>query len=220
MYLTLEISGLLIVEIWFSNIANMKSSSMAKQTAMAKQQASTSSSSKSKNPSNKSEDSPKIKSNSQMASSGKKQHGWSTGCIATTLTGQPCKGACEHPYVPLCDACMKNGDPSIAVVPHHRFGKMLVAKRDLPKGYKMALWGDIIADSKMPEDDREWGFETADGWFINPCKYPTSQPQFCQCPGPNEKITVIFGQPHLMMENLEGKKKVHKVELIIIIGFS
>lgn len=136
------------------------------------------------------------------------QHNWSTGCIGTTLKGGRCEEQVNHPYVPFCDRCMKNGDPSISIVPHPRFGKCLIANRDLPKGYRMALWGDVISDAKMPEDDREWGFETADGWFINPRKYQIgSQPQFCQCPGPNEKVTVTFATPHLMMEDLKGKKK-------------
>jgi len=103
---------------------------------------------------------------------------------------------------------MKNGDPSLEIVPHPRFGKMLIAKRDLPKGYKMALWGDVVKDHDMPEEDREWGFETADGWFINPKQYQKgAQLQFCQCPGPNEKVTVTFARPCLMMEDMSGKKK-------------
>merc|ERR1712194_727095 len=82
------------------------------------------------------------------------------------------------------------------------------AKRDLPKGYRMALFGDVTSNEEMPDPDREWGFETADGWFINPRKHMKgAQLQFCQCPGPNEKVTVTFASPHLMMENMAKKTK-------------
>merc|ERR1712194_954600 len=70
-------------------------------------------------------------------------------------------------------------------------------------GYRMALFGDVTSNEEMPDPDREWGFETADGWFINPRKHMKgAQLQFCQCPGPNEKVTVTFASPHLMMENM------------------
>ncbi len=53
-------------------------------------------------------------------------------CISTDLQGRPCTSKQGAKNVPYCDVCMKKGDPSMAVVPHPRFGKMLIAKRDLP----------------------------------------------------------------------------------------
>lgn len=66
---------------------------------------------------------------------------------------------------------------------------MCVAKRELPKKYYFALFGDLTFGKDMPDDDKEWGFETQEGNFVNPTKFGGSQAQFCQCPGPNEKVS-------------------------------
>ena len=58
----------------------------------------------------------------------------------------------------------------------------------------------------MPDDDKEWGFENADGDFINPVKCPGAQTQFSQCPGPNEKVTLTFAPNHLWMDHRPLKK--------------
>lgn len=139
------------------------------------------------------------------------QHFWNSGCIGTNLNGSKCTGKIIHKYIPYCENCRKNGDPSIAVVDHDRFGKCLVTKRDLPKNYRFALWGDVTRDKDMPDADREWGFETASGVFINPVPHKESSPiQYCQCPGPNEKVTVTFANPHLMLEDHDGKMITEK----------
>ncbi len=44
-------------------------------------------------------------------------------CMATFLDGKPCMKAKAHKNVPYCDSCFKTGDPSLAVVPHPRFGE-------------------------------------------------------------------------------------------------
>ena len=36
---------------------------------------------------------------------------------------------------------MRTGDPSLKAVKHPRFGKILIAKRNLPRGYYVAWWG-------------------------------------------------------------------------------
>ena len=46
--------------------------------------------------------------------------------------------------VPYCLECLQNGDPSLKVADHPKFGKILVAARDLPKGYLAAWWGDLL----------------------------------------------------------------------------
>eukprot|EP00391_Amoebophrya_sp_Ameob2_P005273 CAMPEP_0178992092 /NCGR_PEP_ID=MMETSP0795-20121207/5908_1 /TAXON_ID=88552 /ORGANISM="Amoebophrya sp., Strain Ameob2" /LENGTH=286 /DNA_ID=CAMNT_0020683907 /DNA_START=272 /DNA_END=1132 /DNA_ORIENTATION=- len=137
------------------------------------------------------------------------QHKYETRrCIATQLDGSPCGEPWAQEFVPYCAQCMKEGDPSLAVVPHPRFGKCLIAKRDLPKGYHMALFGEVFDQESMPEADKEWGFETVDGVFVNPVHEKASAVQFCQCPGPNEKITVEFADPHILLEDEPtGKKK-------------
>ena len=84
--------------------------------------------------------------------------------ISTLKTGEPCHGECDHSFIPYCKKCRNTtGDPSISVRNHERFGKMLCAERDLPKGYKAALWGDVVKEADMPDDDKEWGFEINDG---------------------------------------------------------
>ncbi|CAD7928277.1 unnamed protein product [Amoebophrya sp. A25] len=143
----------------------------------------------------------------------RKQNGLASGlCIATFLDGKKCNEEWAEPFVPYCKKCMKNGDPSVKVMPHPRFGKMLVAGRDLPRGYRMALWGKVYPENEMPEADKEWGFECADGTFINPVPYPASQPQFCQCPGPNERVTVNFSHPHLLIEDSPKKGQKRQQE--------
>ena len=93
---------------------------------------------------------------------------------------------------------------------------MVVAKRDLPKRYMTALYGEIIPMSFMSYEDEEWGFETPDSDFINPKKYPGSQTQYMQCPGPNEVVTSGFApNPNLFMteaaiESLEVIRKEYK----------
>ena len=76
---------------------------------------------------------------------------------------------------------------------HPRFGHCLIAKRDLPAGYRCALFGKVMHSRQMPEADKEWGFETNFGYFINPVHETGAQVQYTQCPGPNEKV--IFDCP-------------------------
>jgi hypothetical protein len=120
-------------------------------------------------------------------------------CIATSLTGKPCqdplpldkKGLSDH--VPYCTWCRKNGDPSMFVTDHPKFGKILVANRKLPKGYRMAWWGDRTTKNKLPDPDWEWALDTHSG-IINARPYQKgSLLQFAACPGPNERVTVWMG---------------------------
>ena len=69
---------------------------------------------------------------------------------------------CDH-FVPYCTQHMKYGDPSIIVDDHPkyiiannflRFGKLLATRRDLPKNYRTALFGDIMCAEEMPDDDK------------------------------------------------------------------
>jgi len=120
------------------------------------------------------------------------QHSVKSGlCIATNLNGEPCPKIAHASKVPYCTECMKNGDPSLKVVKHKKFGKQLVAARDLPPKYYMALYGDLKDEKDMEEENKNWGFQTEDNMFIDPKKYD-AQIKFCQCPGPNEMVTVAL----------------------------
>jgi len=128
------------------------------------------------------------------------QHTPSSGrCISTSLTGKPClqplpldkKGLSD--FVPYCAACRKSGDPSLLVTDHPKFGKILVARRALPKGYRMAWWGDRTTKAKLPDAAWEWALDTHQG-IINARPYQKgSLLQFSACPGPHEKVTVWMG---------------------------
>lgn len=132
------------------------------------------------------------------------QHSPLSGCcVSTLLTGEPCPGALPLDMngelvdmVPYCAECRKNGDPSLLVTNHPKFGKILVAKRDLPKGYRMAWWGDLTPKKKVPAPDWEWALVSTKG-VINARPYQKgSQLQFSACPGPHEKVTVWMGPRH------------------------
>lgn len=141
---------------------------------------------------------PKYKSGQHTVKSG-----W---CIATHLNGKPCMEKQGEKWVPYCKKCMKDGDPSMSVEDHPKFGKMLVAKRDLPKDYYSALWGTRHTKEEMPEADTEWGFETAVGDYVNPVPHKGAQIQFCQCPGPSERVTISFATDCLFMQELTKKE--------------
>jgi hypothetical protein len=43
--------------------------------------------------------------------------------------------------VPYCDVHLRTGDGALRVVNHPLFGRALVARYDLPRGYRMSYWG-------------------------------------------------------------------------------
>lgn len=131
-----------------------------------------------------------------------KQNGALSGCcISTSLKGVPCEGdlpeknakgdLCD--LVPYCTQCRKNGDPSLLVTDHPKFGKILVANRDLPKGYRMAWWGDLTTSKKLPNPDWEWALDTSKGIINARPHQKGSLLQFSACPGPAERVTVTMG---------------------------
>mmetsp|Transcript_70326 Transcript_70326/g.115602 ORF Transcript_70326/g.115602 Transcript_70326/m.115602 type:complete len:229 (+) Transcript_70326:32-718(+) len=116
----------------------------------------------------------------------------SGGCMATSRSGR----ACPHPRVtklmPYCKGCMKKGDPSLKAVKHPRFGKILVATRNLPKGYYVAWWGKLCKNKKqVPHKRMEWALETPKG-MVDAVPYNGSLLKFCACPGPSELPTIDF----------------------------
>lgn len=125
-------------------------------------------------------------------------------CWATKKDGKPCM-RCRDPgsEVPYCRVHMKVGDPSLKVVqhPNKAFGKILVAARDLPRGYRMAYWGRRIAWHKC-KAHKDWAMSyVQNGGVIDPCGIPQSKLQYMSCPGPSERSNTkatsqCFGTPH------------------------
>jgi hypothetical protein len=92
------------------------------------------------------------------------------------------------------------------VVDHPKFGKCLIARRRLPKGYTVAWWGRRIGKKKLPEKNWNWALETEKGIIDAVPFRKGSQLQFCQCPGPSEKAT-IDDHPRQYSKLLAAKKK-------------
>merc|ERR1719230_107930 len=97
---------------------------------------------------------------------------------------------CGATGVPYCEPCMKSGDPSLKVGNHPMAGKILVAARDLPKGYRLALWGRVTKEKQMGAKQMEWAFDLGNGWMLDPTPEKGSMVQYCPCAGPNECAVV------------------------------
>jgi len=120
------------------------------------------------------------------------QHFLSSGlCIATDLTCKPCASAVGAAGVPYCKRHMNIGDPSFKVVKHPLAGKILVAARTLPKGYRIALWGPQRRKKEMSAEGMEWAFHITKQWMIDPTSCKGSLVQFCPCAGPNEAAALL-----------------------------
>jgi len=130
-----------------------------------------------------------------------------TNCIATTTNGRPCPGSRAEEGIPLCRKCIANGDPSLKAVEHPKFGKILIAMRALPKGYRAAWWGNLVAKKQLPEKAIEWALEVPGRQFVDATPYKGSQLQFCACPGPSELPTVDFSAGHTFLQLIPGAKK-------------
>mmetsp|Transcript_38260 Transcript_38260/g.103630 ORF Transcript_38260/g.103630 Transcript_38260/m.103630 type:complete len:219 (-) Transcript_38260:38-694(-) len=138
---------------------------------------------------------PGVKSDPKLKLTSAGQAFLSSGlCIATSRTGKPCLRKCGGVGVPYCAKCMKTGDPSLRVVDHPKAGKILIAARDLPKGYRVALWGRARKKKDVKAKAMEWSFDITNGWMIDPTGCRGSLVQFCACPGPNE-AAAIYGTP-------------------------
>lgn len=128
------------------------------------------------------------------------------GCIATSLNGKPCPGKRKDEHMPYCPRCMKTGDPSLAVVKHPKFGKCLIARRNLKKGYTAVWWGRRMNSKTIPKKNMEWALTTPPYGIIDAVPFKeSSQLQYCQCPGPEEKPTIDFAPEGLCDVLLEYK---------------
>jgi len=147
-------------------------------------------------------------------------------CWGSTEKG-PCKGkvdtkgreeesGCgEWQYIPYCKSCLKNGDPSVKVIPHPTLpmiGNILVATRDLPKGYRFVYWGTRLtgkaAQKRMAEDDRiiDFMYGRKCCGSIEPGPHKGSVLQMAGNPGPNEYYNMVCTTEHFgkMDDNLVG----------------
>lgn len=111
-------------------------------------------------------------------------------CLATSRSGKACLRPCGAEGVPYCLQHMKQGDPSVRVVSHPKAGKILVAARSLPKGYRIALWGRLKQRTKMTEKAQEWAFTINSDQQLDPTSEQGSLVQYCACAGPNERAAV------------------------------
>lgn len=113
-----------------------------------------------------------------------------TGCIATKVSGSPCPNLRVESHMPYCKSCLCNGDPSLRVVKHPKFGRCLIATRKLKKGYVCAWWGDRVGKNKLPAKSWEWALESRFGVIDAVPHKKSSFMQFCQCVGPSERPTI------------------------------
>ena len=112
-------------------------------------------------------------------------------CWATDLkTGEPCP--CKVPKdsnIPYCPHHLVHGDDALVVIDHPTnkgVGKILIARQDLPRGYKMVYWGRRTRWRGCKGEDRAMSF-LQNGGVIDPIEFPGQQLQFMACPGPNER---------------------------------
>jgi len=116
-------------------------------------------------------------------------------CIATSLSGMRCMKPADVKSVPYCKRCRDKGDPSFRVVQHPKCGKILIAARKIPKGYRAALWGRLFKLKDIKEKNLEWSFEMGQGtYLVDPCDEKGSLLQFCACPGPGE-AAAVYSEP-------------------------
>jgi len=127
------------------------------------------------------------------------------GCIGTKTDGTPCPNMRGEAHLPYCKRCLASGDPSLKVVKHPKFGKCLIATRDLKKGYMMAWWGNRVSRKKLPFKSWEWALESPKGMIDAVPFRKGSVVQFAQCPGPSERPTVDFSRNYDAMLTAKSK---------------
>jgi hypothetical protein len=88
-------------------------------------------------------------------------------CWAHSLNGIRCKKYAlpregEPCPIPYCSTHMKSGDGALKVVSHPFAGKVLVARHDLPKNYRMAFYGERGKCKTCDKEDRAISFYPPD----------------------------------------------------------
>ena len=136
-------------------------------------------------------------------------------CWATTVNGEIC-GSRREPgsSLPYCARHRARGDDAFEIVPHPTLdGKVLVATRDLPKGYKTVYWGERKSWRECGRAGRDHAMCFRRGGGVidpTPCG-DASQLQFMSNPGPNEvtnnrSTNVCFGDTRSPKGTLVGRE--------------
>ena len=129
-------------------------------------------------------------------------------CWAHTRKGNRCNTLItsregEPIPIPYCDKHLKSGDGALKVVGHAVAGKCLVARYDLPKGYKIAFHGMRGRCDRCDKEDRAISYyppnkstgknKDKDGGrvinyngVLNPAGTGDLM-QYAACPGPSER---------------------------------
>ena len=105
--------------------------------------------------------------------------------------------------VPYCADHLRRGDPCLREIKGTPYGSILVARRALPKGYRMVYWGSRSRCPMLIDgEDRCLLFDKkgcGNNGVINPTDHAGSVLQFASCPGPGERANMkgtgrYFGQ--------------------------
>ena len=128
-------------------------------------------------------------------------------CWATTKAGQPCgKPACRKPEssgIPYCARHMRVGDEAFKVVEHDThpeiFGKILVARHEVPKNYRIIYWGALRRESEVKDKDAGSdhmisfcpnAYSDQSRGTIDPSSYEGAVAQYAATNGPGELISM------------------------------
>ena len=144
-------------------------------------------------------------------------------CLAHCASGARCKHIVKrapasatpmirnHVPVPYCKQHLASGDGALRVVQHPtrpEIGKILVARFDIPKGYRMVYWGirrrDKDCTSVDKEDHTMCFYPTPDDYNGNIDPSGTGDiMQFAGSPGPGERINMRCTPVHYGHRNGE-----------------
>ena len=110
--------------------------------------------------------------------------------------------------IPYCKKHLEAGDGAVKVLDHpsnKNVGKILVARFDLPKGYKFIYWGKRIPMSASSAlEDRQIHF-LLHGYkeygVVDPEEFKGSVLQFAACPGPQEIANMYTTSDHFGGKN-------------------
>ena len=134
------------------------------------------------------------------------------------MRGAQAKGVsradCENSCLPYCAEHLERGDEALRVVKHPVFGdKILIATRDLPKGYKTVYFGERKTWRECGRAGRDHAMHfRSGGGVIDPCPLgDAAQLQFMSNPGPNEvsnnrSTNVFFGDTRCPKRTLVGRE--------------
>eukprot|EP00439_Symbiodinium_sp_Y106_P038741 s1889_g4.t1 len=100
-------------------------------------------------------------------------------CIAT-VGGACCGQDAWAANVPYCEEHAGQGDPSCMVREIPRVGKILVAARPLPKGYRLACWGRCCRKAEAKDLSRCFELSHRPGWVIDPTDHPGIELRICR----------------------------------------